>query len=111
MEKIEKTIKYSKLYSLYKSQLSNTQKEVINDYFLLDLSLSEIAENRSISRSAVEDALNKGCQKLDDLERDLRLMNKEDNIRQKLENLKQKALNCREIQEIEDIEKDLHYGI
>lgn len=111
MEKLVKTIRYTKLYSLYKSQLPNTQKEIINDYFLLDLSISEIAENRSISRAAVDDALKKGIQKLEDLERDLGLLNQNEKIHAKLAKLKEKALNCKEIDEIEEIEKDLNYGI
>lgn len=111
MEKLEKTLKYSKLYSLYKSELSSTQQEIVNDYFLFDLSLSEIAENRQISKSAVEDALTKGMNKLDELESHFHLLERNIKIHQKLSNLKEKALNCREINEIEEIEKDLDYGI
>ncbi|MCQ2802466.1 MAG: transcriptional regulator [Bacilli bacterium] len=111
MEKLEKTLKYSKLYSLYKSELSSTQQEIVNDYFLFDLSLSEIAENRQISKSAVEDALTKGMNKLDELESHFHLLERNTKIHQKLSNLKEKALNCREINEIEEIEKDLDYGI
>ena len=111
MEKLEKAVRYTKLFALYKSQLSTAQQEIINDYYCLDLSLSEIAENRSISRSAVDDALSKGCKKLDDLENDLHLLYKEENIKEKLSIMKKKALNAGEIKEIEDIEKDLNYGI
>lgn len=111
MEKLEKTIKYTKLYSLYKTQLSNSQKEIINDYYLLDLSLAEIASNRDVSRSAVEDALKKAMNKLDEMERDFGLLKKEENILKKLEGLKNKSLNMSEVLEIEEIEKDIKYGI
>ena len=74
MEKLEKTIKYVNLYNIYKSQLSNSQREMLGDYFFLDLSISEIAENRNISRSAVEDALSKGINKLDELEKNLQIL-------------------------------------
>ena len=111
MEKIEKTLRYTKLYSFYKTQLSITQQEIISDYYCLDLSLSEIACNRNISRSAVDDALSKGCKKLDELENDLRLLEKEEIIKGKLSSLKEKALNMDEIKEIEEIEKEFDYGI
>lgn len=111
MEKFEKTLKYTKLFSLYKSQLSNTQAEIINDYFFLDLSLSEIAENRNISRAGVEDALSKGCKRLDELEEDMHLLRQKEVIKDKLKSLKEKSLNNSEVKEIEDIEKELDYGI
>ena len=56
MEKFEKTIKYTKLFNLYGELLSKSQKDVFVDYFLADLSISEISENRNVSRAAVEDS-------------------------------------------------------
>lgn len=111
MEKIEKTIRYAKLFAIYKSQLSLTQQEIINDYYLLDLSLGEIAENRHISRSAVDDALSKGCNKLDDLENQLMILRKQESLKTSLNNLRQKSLNQKQVDEIEEILKELDYGI
>ena len=111
MNKIDKVVRYTKLYSIYHSQLSKSQQEIINDYYFADLSLSEIAENRGVSRSAIEDALSKGCAKLDELEKELKVYEKSENIQQKLDILKEKALNMKEIEEIEEIEKELDYGI
>ena len=111
MEKLEKTIRYTNLFNIYKSQLSSSQLEMINDYFFLDLSISEIAENRNISRAAVDDAINKGIAKLDELEANLKIFEKSQNIHQKLAKLKEKALNTQEIEELEEIEEELDYGI
>lgn len=111
MEKLEKTIRYTKLFNIYKSQLSASQQDIINNYFFLDLSLSEIASEKGISRSAVEDALQKGTAKLDELESEMHILEKSENIQQKLDKLKEKALNCTEIEEIEDIRKELDNGI
>jgi len=112
MNKLEKTIYYAKLFSVYKDLLSLTQKEIINDYYFLDLSFSEIAENRSISRSAVEDAISKGNKKLEELESKLKFVEKMQNIQQKLDILQEKSLNMQEIEEIENIKKELEdYGI
>lgn len=111
MEKLERTLRYTKLFNIYKSQLSPSQRDIIDNYFFLDLSISEIAAEKCISRSAVEDALSKGIAKLDQLEEEMRILQKSENLQQKLDKLKQKFLNWGEIEEIEDIEKELDYGV
>lgn len=111
MEKIDKIVRNTKLYNIYQSQLSNAQKEIFYDYYFLDLSLSEIAESKGISRSAVDDALGKACAKLESLEAELKILEKSENILQKLDELKKRTLNMREVEEIEEIEKELDYGI
>ena len=68
---LEETIRYSELLMLYQGLLSPTQKDILEDYFSYNLSISEIAENRSISRAAVEDAIKKGKKKLDQFEDEL----------------------------------------
>ena len=77
----------------------------------IDLSLSEIAESREISRAAVEDAVKKSCQKLDECEAKLHLQDKNERLLKITQKLKDKGLNDSEIKEIEDIEKELDYGI
>ena len=111
MGKLEKALKYTALYAIYKSQWSLSQQEILNDYFFLDLSISEIAENRNTSRAAVEDALSKGMTKLDELENNLRVLERNKNIIEKLEKIKDKSLNLQEVLDIEEIEKELDYGI
>ena len=111
MGKLEKALKYTALYAIYKSQLSLSQQEILNDYFFLDLSISEIAENRNVSRAAVEDALSKGMNRLDDLESNLKVLEKNKSVMEKLEKIKDKSLNLQEYQEIEEIIKELEYGI
>ena len=111
MEKFERTLRYINLFEIYKDLLTYTQKDILGDYFLADLSISEIANERNISRSAVEDAISKACKKLDDFEDKLHCLEKKDNIVKITAELKKKALNCAEIDEIETIEKELDYGI
>ena len=111
MDKLEKALKYTALYTIYKSQLSSSQEEILNDYSFLDLSISEIAENRNTSRAAVEDALSKGMNKLDELESELKILERNKRIIEKLDKIKDKSLNLEEVSEIEDIEKELDYGI
>ena len=71
MTDLEAVIRYSELLNLYRNLLSKTQQEILEDYFCYNLSFSEIAENRKISRAAVEDAIKKGKRKLDDYEEKL----------------------------------------
>ena len=111
MEKIEKTLKYTKLFNLYGELLSKSQKRVFEDYFLADLSISEISENLDISRAAVEDSIKKSTKKLDYLESVLHGLSKEDKIREKCLILQKSAANREQIDIINKILEELDNGI
>lgn len=64
MDKFEETLYMTELYLLYASLLTKTQNAILEDYYSYNLSISEIAINRNISRSAVLDAIKKGKKKL-----------------------------------------------
>ena len=55
-------IEFMRLWDAYSGLLTPTQQEITNLYFNLDLTLSEIAEQKGISRQAVSDCMN-GCKK------------------------------------------------
>ncbi len=78
MEKIEFTIRYTKLFNIYGNLLPDSQRNILNDYFFMDLSITEISENRKISRAAVEDALRKGIKKLEYYEGRLNILKKKE---------------------------------
>ena len=111
MERFESKIRYTSLFGIYHSLLTHTQIEIGSDYFLADLSISEIAENRKISRSAVEDAIKKTSIKLDEFESSLHIYEKRENILKITAKLGEKALNNTELEQIESIEKELEYGV
>ena len=111
MEKIEKTIRYTKLFNLYNGLLSSAQKEILTDYFFLDLSISEVSENRSISRAAVEDALTKGMKKLESIEETLKCLNKNEKIRAKVEELSQIVDDSEEKRLVKELMEELDNGI
>lgn len=75
------------LYGLYGSLLTEKQRDIVEDYFGLDLSLGEIAEIRGISRQAVNDALSGAKEQLHHYESKLRLLDKNKRIRKILERL------------------------
>ncbi|MDE6505116.1 MAG: DNA-binding protein [Clostridia bacterium] len=55
-------ISFIALWDLYRGLLTPTQQEITDLYFNLDLSLSEIAEQKGVSRQAVSECL-KTCKK------------------------------------------------
>ena len=61
------------LYDIYGSLLTQKQKQYFEDYYFMDLSLSEIAENYSISRNGVYDQLKRVEQSLYDYENKLNI--------------------------------------
>ena len=105
MELLEKRLYYIELLRLYGELLSDTQKAILEDYLECDLSLSEIADNRGISRAAVDDAIKKGTKKLDAYESTLQILGKKEKILENIQVLKEKFGNCKEIDKIEGVLK------
>ena len=105
MEKLEKRLYYIELLHIYGELLSTTQKDILYDYLDVDLSISEIAENREISRAAVEDAIKKGMAKLDSFENAVHSVEQKEIILKNIADLKGKIGNCSEIERIEEVLK------
>lgn len=51
-------IQFMRLWDLYGGLLTATQREITDMYFNLDLTVSEIAEQKGVSRQSVSDCLN-----------------------------------------------------
>lgn len=95
-----KDIKISILMDIYHPLLTEKQYDVLDMYFNLDYSLSEIAENESISRQGVLDIIKRSEQKLLEYEDKLGIMKKFEATEQaikKIERLSKNAQNVREI--------------
>jgi len=84
------------LFDIYQELLTETEKETFKNYYEEDLSLSEIAENRSISKSSVGKTLNSAETKLKDYEDKLNILKN----KKKLQNLLTK-------EDIEYVKKEL----
>ena len=111
MDKIKKTIRYNTLLHIYGNLLSKTQYSFADAYFSYDLSLSEIAEAHEVSRSAVEDAIKKALKKLDDYEKELKVLEKNNKILELVAKAKDLEGN-EKIQALEEIERIIYsYGI
>ena len=73
---MEKKIEISILIEIYGKLLTEKQLSILEDYYNMDLSLSEIAENNQITRQAVRDIIKKGEKKLFEFEEKLQVMKK-----------------------------------
>lgn len=73
---MEKKVQISMLIEIYGNLLTEKQLNILSDYYNMDLSLSEIAENNQITRQAVRDIIKKGEKKLFEFEEKLLVMKK-----------------------------------
>lgn len=64
------------LYDLYGNLLTDKQKSYFEDYYFMDLSITEIAENYGISRNGVFDQLKRVNKLLEEYEEKLNLFAK-----------------------------------
>ncbi|HBF67810.1 MAG TPA: hypothetical protein DDW20_00600 [Firmicutes bacterium] len=101
MNNFEETVYINELLDLYGNLLTDKQLEIMLDYYDENLSLSEISENRNITRTAVSDFLKKSRNKLEEYESKLHLYE----ILKKLE----KDENKKEL--VKQIREDIKNGI
>jgi len=73
---MDNKVKISVLCEIYGNLLTDKQLAILEDYYNMDLSLSEIAENHSITRQAVRDVIKKGENRLFEFEEKLGFMKK-----------------------------------
>ena len=93
MEELEKSIYINSLFDLYGKLLSSSQFKMIELYYAMDLSLSEIATQENISRNAVYDAIKKGVAALNEYESKMGLYKKREVFEHKLERIKEVLSN------------------
>ena len=95
---LEKTKRANDLIDVYGTLLTSNQLNILELYYMEDLSLKEIAEELNISRNAVFDSLKRSLNALEDYESKLNLLQKEEIKNDLLENID--SLNKEEIKEI-----------
>jgi hypothetical protein len=71
---LTKSVRHGLLLDFYGPLLTDQQREVLVRYFEEDLSLSEIAEERGVSRAAVHDLIRRGLGALESYEERLGLV-------------------------------------
>lgn len=103
MIELEKSIYINELYDLYGSLLTKKQQEIIELYYCDDLSLGEISEQLKVSRNAIFDCLKKGIKQLENYENNLKLHQKNKELGEFFNKLKEQNQN--NISLIEEIER------
>ncbi len=73
---MDERLRANDLFDVYGSLLTKRQQEILTLYVLDDLSLSEIQEMLSISRSAISDAVRKGIHAMEEMEKSVGYLEK-----------------------------------
>lgn len=95
---MDKTIYLINIYDYYEELLTEKQKEYFKDYYFKNLSLSEISENKKISRNAIYKVIKETEKKLNYYEETLKLYKKALQIKKIIKNLDEKIK--KEIEEL-----------
>lgn len=113
---LKKIVEIAQLLDLYGNLLTKKQKDVMEQYYNEDLSLSEISENLEISRQAIYDTINRSENLLYQYEEqlkfnDLILQKKHDfkNLINGLENLKTSIMSKDEAKMLTKINELIDY--
>ena len=69
MKKINNITEFVVIYDLYKGLLTESQRETFEMYYFEDMTLQEIADTKSVSKSAVQDSIKKTEKILLDIEK------------------------------------------
>jgi predicted DNA-binding protein YlxM (UPF0122 family) len=77
---MDKNIEISMLYDIYGELLTERQKSIFEEYYLFNLSLREIAENKKISYQAVRDSVKSSEKMLELFEDKIGMKKTKDNI-------------------------------
>jgi len=88
LDKLDEIVQLSILYDFYGELLSEHKKQIFEDYVLNDLSLSEIAQERGLSRQGVHDIVKRCAIQLREYEDKLGLIRKFHSIKDKVEKIK-----------------------
>lgn len=103
---LEKTTRMNYLFDFYQSLLTPKQRSYMEQYYLDDHSLGEIAEEYEVSRQAVYDNIKRTEAMLEEYENKLRLLEKFKSRQMLLNNCKEIMVdNPEAIRLIEEIEK------
>ena len=78
---MEEFVYYNNLFDVYSDLLTDKEQEAFKDYYQEDLSLSEIADSKSISRSAVQKMVKTVIEKLNYYEDKLHLYKEHESLR------------------------------
>lgn len=101
MNRAEEYIYYNALFDIYGNLLNERESEIYRLFYEEDLSLQEIADNRSVSKSAIGSAIKTINEKLENYESILQFLKKKKEIKKIIEEIENKKVK-EKIQKILD---------
>ena len=99
------------LLETYETLLTEKQREIMDDYYRFDLSLSEIAESKGISRAGAYDAIQKSLEKLEEFEAKLQLIKKKGEICEEIAKIEANKDESKILEGYRNLGKELTHGI
>ncbi len=96
----------NELLATYSSVLTAKQRQIMDEYYHFNLAIQEIADNHSISKSAVSDALKVATERLASLEEEVGHIAYKARIKVLLTKIKEKVQDNEVVLLIEKEEKD-----
>lgn len=106
-DKLKEKVELSILFDFYGELLKNHNKQIFEDYILNDLSLSEIAVGKGISRQGVHDIVKRCSKQLKECEEKLNLIKEFNETKVKANRIKEIAHQLMELSSLKE-EKELH---
>ena len=100
-------IKLSSLYEIYGNSLTQNQRQIVDFCIMQDLSLGEVSDLLNISRQAVKYTLDNATNSMLKLDKQLKIVTKLQNLKQKLTNLLESTNDSKLKQQINNILEDL----
>lgn len=89
---MEENIYLTKLFDYYGILLTDKQQQYFQDYYMENLSITEISENSSVSRNAVFKQIKDAEANLINYENKLKLAEKESKIKELLKNIEDEKI-------------------
>lgn len=110
-EILKKKERVSLLFLSYGGLLTAKVRRRIEYVYLMDYSLSEVAENENVSRNAIFESIEAGVKKLELFEKKLGLCKKNDKIIAMIDHAKEIQDKEELMQYLEKIKGELSYGV
>ena len=99
------------LLETYEALLTEKQREIMDDYYRFDLSLSEIGEARNISRAGAYDTIKKSIEKLEEFEAKLQLIQKKVDLCADIAKIEAEKDEGKILEGYRNLGKELTHGI
>lgn len=98
-------IEGNELLDFYGSLLTKHQLNILEDFFVEDLSMGEIADNYGISKAAVSDVIKRSYEQLKEYENKLSLIKKTNDIDRIIEKMINEKIDINLINELKKINR------